>query len=76
MTQEEFNKFDKDFEVCVCMGVSLEEIQTAIKDGCDTIEKVMEKTDAGTVCEQCQSKGTDEDADRELHIDEILKFSK
>ena len=76
MTQEEFNKFEKDFEVCTCMSVSLEEIQTAIKNGCDSVEKIMEETDAGTVCEQCQSKETDEDGDKELHLDEILKFSQ
>ena len=76
MTQEEFNKFDKNYEVCVCMGVDLEEIQTAIKNGSDSLEAIMEKTDAGTVCELCQSKDTDEDSDRELHIDEILKFTK
>ena len=76
MTQEEFNKFDKDFEVCNCIGVSLEEIQTAIKDGCNTVEDIMDKTDAGTACEQCQSKNTDEDGDKELHLDEILEFTK
>ena len=76
MTQDEFNKFDKDFEVCSCMGISLEEIQTAIKNGCDTVEAIMNETEAGTVCEQCQSRDIDEDGDRELHIDEILKFSK
>lgn len=76
MTQEEFNKFDKDFEVCVCLGVCLEEIQESIKNGCDSIEAIMEKTEAGTVCEQCQSRSIDEDGDRELHIDEILKFTK
>lgn len=76
MTQDEFNKFDKDFEVCVCMRVSLEDVQAAIKDGCNTVEEIMDKTDAGTVCEQCQSVATDEDGDRELHLDEILEFSK
>ena len=75
MTKEEFNKFDKDFEVCECMGVSLDEIQTAIKNGCNTVQAIMDETDAGTVCEQCQSKDIDTDEDRELHIDEILEFS-
>lgn len=76
MTQEEFINFDKDFEVCQCMGVSLEEIQTAIKDGCTNLEAIMEKTDAGPVCELCQSKDIDTDEDRELHLDEILEFTK
>ncbi len=75
MTQEEFNKFDEDYEVCACMGVSLQEIQTAIKNGCDTVEAIVNETDAGSACEQCQSRDIDEDEDKELHIDEILKFS-
>ena len=53
MTQDEFNKFDKDFEVCSCMGVTLEEIQLAIKNGCDSVEAIMDETDAGTACECC-----------------------
>ena len=76
MTKEEFAKFDKDYEVCACMEVSLQEIQTAIKNGCDTVEKIMDETDAGTVCELCQNKDTDVDEDKELHLDEILEFSK
>lgn len=76
MTQKEFDKFDKDFEVCICMGVDLEEIQTCIKNGCGTVEAIMDKTDAGTVCEQCQSKDKDTDDDRELHLNEILEFTK
>ena len=32
MTQDEFNEFDKDFEVCSCMGVTLEEMLNNFPD--------------------------------------------
>jgi NAD(P)H-nitrite reductase large subunit len=40
--------------ICNCMEVSEQEIIDAIKNhGCDTVEKVGEKTGAGTVCGGC-----------------------
>ena len=76
MTQEEFKALDNDFEVCLCNSVALGEILAAIKNGHNTIEALMQETNAGTTCELCQSKKIDEDDDRELHLDEILEFSK
>jgi len=76
MTQEEFKALDEDFEVCLCNGITLGEILIAIKNGHNTIEALMEETDAGTSCELCQSREIDEDDEKELHLDEILEFSK
>lgn len=76
MTQEEFRALDDDFEVCLCNGVELGEIKQAIAEGHTTIEALMEATDAGTSCELCQSTEIDDGGDREIHLDEILKFSK
>jgi len=76
MTQEEFKALDEDFEVCLCNGITLGEILIAIKNGHNTTESLMEETDTGTSCELCQSREIDEDSERELHLDEILEFSK
>ena len=76
MTYEEFKALGEDYEVCLCNGVALGEILTAIKNGHTTVEALMEETDAGTTCEMCQSREIDEDGERELHLDEILEFSK
>jgi len=62
--------------VCECYDVSLGTILDSIKAGNDTLEALMEDTDAGTACELCQSKEIDEDGDRELHLTEILEYVK
>jgi len=74
MTKEEFSKFDDDFEVCECMGVSLKEIKESIKNGCNSLDCIEDETDAGCGCGRCKEK--DEDSDKELHIDEILDCLK
>ena len=76
MKKEEYENFEDHFEVCECMGVTLLQIKEAIKDGCKTVEDIMEKTDAGTACQRCQSLTEDTDGAKELHIDEILQFEK
>ncbi|MFK5975313.1 MAG: (2Fe-2S)-binding protein [Sulfurovum sp.] len=76
MTKEEIKELDNDCEVCVCMNLSLGEIKTAIEEGNNTIEALMDSTEAGTVCELCQSVAIDEDEDREIHLDEILDSMK
>ncbi len=76
MTLEEFKKFDLDHNVCECFDVTLGELLEAIKNGNNTLEALMDETDAGTACELCRSSEIDEDGDRELHLDEILTFSK
>ncbi|MFT7824107.1 MAG: (2Fe-2S)-binding protein [Sulfurimonas sp.] len=74
MTNEEIAKFEDDYEVCQCMGITLGEIKEAIRGGATTMEALMESTEAGTVCELCQSREIDKDGDRELHLDEILSY--
>jgi bacterioferritin-associated ferredoxin len=76
MTIEAFEKFDLDYNVCECFDVTLGELLEAIKSGSTTLETLMDKTDAGTACELCQSCEIDEDGDRELHLDEILAYAK
>ena len=76
MTIETFKKFDLEYNVCECFDVTLGEILTAISEGYNTLEALMEETDVGTACELCQSCEVDEDGDRELHLDEILTFSQ
>ncbi len=65
--------FEDDYEVCSCMSISLKEIVDAIKEhNLTTVEGIMDKTEAGTACEQCQSIKKSE-GNKELHLDEILK---
>lgn len=76
MTIEEFEKFDLDHNVCECFDVTLGTLLDAIKAGHNTLESLMDETDAGTACELCESCSKDEDGDRELHLDEILEYAK
>ena len=63
-------------EVCFCMGITLEEIMDAIKNGACDLETIMEKTDAGTVCGLCKSSEEDTNNEREIHLTEILEQAK
>jgi bacterioferritin-associated ferredoxin len=76
MKHEEIEKLTPDYIVCECFDVTLGTLLDAIKSGHNTLEALMDKTDAGTACELCQSKEIDEDEDRELHLDEILEYAK
>ncbi len=68
---------DRDsFEVCHCLGITYGEIMEAIKNGADTVEKIMDATDAGTACGLCKSVEEDEFNERQLHLDEILESAK
>lgn len=49
-----FNK-----NVCRCRGVSFEQIEDAIKNGADTVEKVAEATNATKGCGRCKSQVKD-----------------
>lgn len=40
--------------VCGCKGVSLETVVSATLSGCDTVEKVVSETGAGSGCGRCQ----------------------
>ncbi|RUM61831.1 MAG: (2Fe-2S)-binding protein [Persephonella sp.] len=63
-------------EVCFCMGITLEEIMDAIKNGACDLETIMEKTDVGTVCGLCKSPEEDTNNEREIHLTEILEQAK
>ena len=76
MKIEEFEKFSNDYIVCECFDVTLETLLNAIKSGANTLDALMDETDAGTACELCQSRKIDKDEDRELHLDEILEYAK
>ena len=39
---------------CKCKNVSIEEVVNAVKNGADTVEKVMEVTGAGSACGRCK----------------------
>ncbi len=41
--------------VCGCKKVSLQTVIDAVKNGADTVEKVAEKTGAGTDCGRCKA---------------------
>jgi NAD(P)H-nitrite reductase large subunit len=52
--------------VCMCMGVTKEEIEEAVKEkGCATAEDIQDKTYAGTSCGNCLPR-----------IDQIVKKAK
>jgi NAD(P)H-nitrite reductase large subunit len=74
MTNEEIAKLSDDYEVCKCMVTELGDIIEAIKSGNSTVEALMESTEAGTICELCQSREIDEDEERALHLDEIIAY--
>jgi bacterioferritin-associated ferredoxin len=76
MTIEAFEKFDLDYNVCSCFDVRLETLLDAIKAGHNTLDSLMDETDAGTACELCQSCSIDKDEERELHLEEILEYVK
>ena len=40
---------------CKCKNVSVEEVAQAVKNGADTVEKVMEATGAGSGCGRCKA---------------------
>jgi bacterioferritin-associated ferredoxin len=76
MTLEEFEKFDVNHTVCDCFDVILGKLLEAIKSGHNTMDSLMNATDAGTGCERCQSVEMDLDQDKECHLEEILASVK
>ena len=38
---------------CRCKGVSVEAVAVAVQSGADSVEKIQELTEAGTVCSRC-----------------------
>ncbi len=63
-------------EVCLCMGITLEEIMDAIKNGACDLETLKERTDAGMGCGMCVSPEDDPNGEREIHLTEILEQAK
>lgn len=41
--------------LCGCKGVSMQVVIDAVRNGADTVEKVMEETTAGTDCGRCKA---------------------
>ena len=49
-----FANFEKNYEVCNCKKVTLEEIQLAIKEkNAKTLRDIQDITSAGTECRHC-----------------------
>ncbi|MCH9739536.1 MAG: (2Fe-2S)-binding protein [Epsilonproteobacteria bacterium] len=76
MTIEELEKLKSDYVVCECYEVSFGDIIEAIENGYDTIEALIYETKASYGCERCQSKTSDQNEDREVHLDEIIAYAK
>ena len=52
---EEYNEVDALVQnVCKCQNISVNEVVSAVKNGADTVEKVMKETKAGTGCGRCK----------------------
>ncbi len=39
--------------ICTCTGVTKLEIVDAVKNGCNTVEKIAEELNAGSICGAC-----------------------
>jgi bacterioferritin-associated ferredoxin len=65
-----------DIEVCICLGITLEEITKAIENGACSVEEIEEKLGAGSACNLCLSVENDPNGEREIHIENILKEMK
>lgn len=51
---DEHREIDRVLQnVCKCQNVSVNEVVSAVKNGADSVEKVMEETKAGTGCARC-----------------------
>ena len=52
---EEYREVDALVQnVCKCQNISVNEVVSAVKNGADTVEKVMKETKAGTGCGRCK----------------------
>jgi len=76
MSLEEIDNLKSDYMVCECYEVSFGDIVEAIENGYDTVDSLMHQTHAGYGCERCNSKINDSSSDKEIHLDEILKYIK
>jgi NAD(P)H-nitrite reductase large subunit len=74
MSRDKIDNLKSDYIVCKCYEVSFGDIIEAIEDGYNTVDSLMHETHAGYGCERCHSKLDDAENDREIHLDEILKY--
>ena len=52
---EEYSEIDRLIQnVCKCQNISVNEVVAAVKNGAQTVEQVMEETNAGTGCGRCK----------------------
>lgn len=52
---DEYREIDRVLQnVCKCQNISVNEVVEAVKNGADTLEKVMDETKAGTGCARCR----------------------
>lgn len=47
---------EKDSTVCLCKEITYTQIKDTIEDGADTLEKIIDRTGAGTVCGRCRKQ--------------------
>ena len=53
---DEYREIDRVLHnACKCQNVSVNEVVAAVKNGADTLEKVMEETKAATGCGRCKA---------------------
>lgn len=45
---------EKNSTVCLCKEITYTQIKDTMRDGADTLEKIMDRTSAGTVCGKCR----------------------
>ncbi len=74
--EEEIEELQSDYIICQCYEVSFGDIMEAIENGCKSVEEIMQQTHAGYGCERCLSRRDDANGDRDIHITEILEYSK
>ncbi len=74
--EDEIEELKSDYIICQCYEVSFGDIMEAIENGCNSVEEIMHQTHAGYGCERCQSKIDDFNEDRDIHLSDILEYSK
>ena len=68
-------KYEDDYEVCDCKGITYGEIKTAILDhNLKTVKEIGEWTYAGTACGSCVCQEDDIMDEKELFLVNILNM--
>ncbi len=63
-------------KACECKNIYLEEVIELINKGFDTIEKLQQELQIGTVCSMCLFSENDINGERPVHLDKLLKSIK